>query len=244
MAAIQIAYLEVNDLDEAYQISLEAFRQDAHTLFKMHEKGSTDMQSEMLPKAEIRSYLDRPEKVKVIKAIIEDRIVGFSIWGLWNWTGQNKEVCTRLGIKLTYQETAKDPEAQMTDAVEPAYSSTDTALEQLNSITSGHLSVTLDRACQPAHPTIYCIGFHVAPGSQGLGVGTSMVRWATDLAESQHAAGWAHLSDNVGGIKAFERNGFKEVNTVTVDLDKYASKKTSRAWGQYSQHCMYRPPNV
>jgi hypothetical protein len=97
---LQIAYLEPSDLDEAYQISLDAFSQDAHTLFKMYEKGSTDMRGEMLPKEEIGSYLDRPEKVKVIKAMVEDKIAGFSIWGLWNWEGQKKDVCTRLSLRL------------------------------------------------------------------------------------------------------------------------------------------------
>jgi len=91
---VRIAYLEPNDLDEAYQISLDAFSQDAHTLFKMHEKGSTDMQSEMLPKEEIRSYLsdERSKRVKIIKALTGEKIVGFSIWGLWNWEGQKKDV--------------------------------------------------------------------------------------------------------------------------------------------------------
>lgn len=95
---LRITHLEPTDLDEAYQISLDAFSQDVHTLFKMHERGSTDMKSEMLPKEEIRSYLDRPEKVKVIKAISGEKLVGFSIWGLWNWEGQKKEVCTESSL--------------------------------------------------------------------------------------------------------------------------------------------------
>jgi len=95
---VRIAYLEPRDLDEAYQISLDAFSQDAHTLFKMHEKGSTDMQSEMLPKEEIRSYMgdERSKRVKIIKALAEDKIVGFSIWGLWNWEGQKKDVRAQI----------------------------------------------------------------------------------------------------------------------------------------------------
>ena len=95
---VRIAYLEPNDLDEAYQISLDAFSQDAHTLFKMHEKGSTDMQSEMLPKEEIRSYLsdERSKRVRIIKALAGEKIVGFSIWGLWNWEGQKKEVRAQI----------------------------------------------------------------------------------------------------------------------------------------------------
>lgn len=97
---LRIAYLDPSDLDEAYLISLDAFSQDAHTLFKVHEKGSTDIEGEMLPKEDIRLYLDRPEKVKVIKAMVGDKIAGFSIWGLWNWEGQKKEVCTWLILRL------------------------------------------------------------------------------------------------------------------------------------------------
>jgi GNAT superfamily N-acetyltransferase len=132
----------------------------------------------------------------------------------------------------------------MSDPVEASHAPTKTPLERLNTITSGHMSVTLDRACQPTHPTIYCIGLHVDPQSQGLAVGTRMVKWATDLADTKKAAGWAHLSDRLAGIKAFQRAGFEEVNTVTVDLDKYATKPIGKPWGQYSQHCMYRPPNA
>jgi GNAT superfamily N-acetyltransferase len=243
---IRIAYLEPSDLDEAYQISLDAFSQDAHTLFKMHEKGSTDMQSEMLPKEEIMSYLneERSKKVKVVTALAGDKIVGFSIWGLWNWEGQNKDVSVRCSEELTPQEAAKYPGVKMSDPVIATQPSTGSALEQLESITSGHMMQTLDRACQPTHPTIYCIGLHVDPQSQGLGVGTRMVRWATEFADSRNAAAWAHLSDSTAGIKACEKNGFEEVNTVTVNLDEYATKDTNKPWGQYSHHCMYRPPHA
>jgi GNAT superfamily N-acetyltransferase len=132
----------------------------------------------------------------------------------------------------------------MSDPIETSHASAERPLERLNAITSGHMSVTLDRACQPTHPTIYCIGLHVDPRSQGLGAGTRMVKWATDLADSKNAASWAHLSDSLPGIKAFEKAGFQEVNTVTVDLDKYAIKPIGEPWGQYSQHCMYRPPST
>jgi len=71
-----------------------------------------------------------------------------------------------------------------------------------------------------------------------------MVKWAVDLAGTKNAAAWAHLSDSIAGIKAFEKNGFEEVNTVTVNLDEYATKDTEEKWGRYSHHCMYRRPVV
>jgi GNAT superfamily N-acetyltransferase len=132
----------------------------------------------------------------------------------------------------------------MSDPVITTQSSTASALDRLESVTSGHMTETLDRACQPTRPTIYCIGLHVDPRSQGLGAGTMMAQWATALADSKGAAAWAHLSDSLAGIKALEKNGFEEVNTVIVDLDEYATKGTDKPWGHYSHHCMYRPPHA
>jgi GNAT superfamily N-acetyltransferase len=116
-------------------------------------------------------------------------------------------------------------------------------LERLEVITSGHMSVTLDRACNPAGPTMYCSGIFVDPRAQSTGVGTALIRHAVAFALAKGAAMWAHLSDAPGVVKVFERNDFQEVNTVTVDLDEYASKPTDgKSWGRYSQHCMYRQP--
>lgn len=117
-----------------------------------------------------------------------------------------------------------------------------TPLERMNIITSGHLAVTLDRACRPTHPTIYCINLHVAPSRQRLGVGSAMVEWAVQMADTRGAAVWAHLSDAPGGLRAFEKNGCREVNTVTVNLDEFRTHETDKRWGPYSQHCMYRVP--
>ena len=107
------------------------------------------------------------------------------------------------------------------------------------------MNITLDRACSPARPTLYCIGIHVDPTYQQSGVGGALVGAATGLADTCSAAMWAHLSDAPGGVALFEKNGFEEVNTVTVDLDEYASRpKAGGKWGTYSQHCMFREPRA
>lgn len=89
---IHIAPLRLDDLDAAWQISLDAFAHDAHTLFKMHEKGSTDLGSELLPRDVIASYLNNPAKRRLWKAVIDGKTVGYTIWGLYNWDGQNRDV--------------------------------------------------------------------------------------------------------------------------------------------------------
>lgn len=90
---------------------------------------------------------------------------------------------------------------------------------------------------------MYCCGIIVDPEAQNAGVGTALVAEAIQCAVDKGAAMWAHVSDAPGVVRIFERNGFEEVNTVTVDLDEYSSKQVEeRKWGRYSQHCMYRDP--
>jgi ribosomal protein S18 acetylase RimI-like enzyme len=90
---------------------------------------------------------------------------------------------------------------------------------------------------------MYCCAIIVDPESQNVGVGKTLVAEAVKFADQENAAMWAHVSDAPGVIKVFERNGFHEVNTVSVDLDEYASKPIEgKRWGRYSQHCMYREP--
>lgn len=105
MPDIRVEPLELADLDAAWQISLRAFANDAHTLFKMHEKGSTDAGSELLPKDAMESYIRNPAKKRLRKAVIDDRMVGFTIWGMYNWEGQNREVSALLVLTDTLGST-------------------------------------------------------------------------------------------------------------------------------------------
>lgn len=116
-------------------------------------------------------------------------------------------------------------------------------IQRLNVMTSGHMFATLDRACQPARPTMYCCVIIIDPKSQNVGVGKTLVAEAVKFAAHRGAAMWAHLSDAPGVVRVFEKNGFQEVNTVSVDLDEYSLKPIEgKRWGRYSQHCMYREP--
>ena len=96
----QITALETSDLDTAWRISVEAFASDAHTLFKMHEKGSNDPGSELLPREAMKSYIDKPDKYRSWKASLNGRMVGYTIWGLYNWEGQNSNVSSHSLTRL------------------------------------------------------------------------------------------------------------------------------------------------
>jgi len=88
---VQVEPLQLEDVDTAFEISLKAFKNDAHTLFKMHEKGSNDLGSEMLPAENIRGMVGK-DKYRIWKAVVGGQIAGFTIWGLWNWDGEKRGV--------------------------------------------------------------------------------------------------------------------------------------------------------
>ncbi len=74
------------------EISHLAFATDTHTLFKMHEKGTTDMDTEMPGEMYERDYKDM-ERNRMIKAVDEKgQLVGFSVWRKWNFDGAHPAV--------------------------------------------------------------------------------------------------------------------------------------------------------
>ena len=54
---------------------------------------------------------------------------------------------------------------------------------------------------------------------QGRGVGSELLSWATDYADSEEIAIWAQVSPAAFGL--FRRAGFEEVHSVVLDLDAF-----------------------
>jgi GNAT superfamily N-acetyltransferase len=108
-------------------------------------------------------------------------------------------------------------------------------LQQLIDLNGGHLSAMEDRLLRGGK-VVYCVGISVLPEVQSQGVGSALLGWATQLADENDASAWIHLSDNLGGVRALERKGFKEVNRLEVDLDHYATKPRpgGGVWGSYT----------
>jgi GNAT superfamily N-acetyltransferase len=96
--------------------------------------------------------------------------------------------------------------------------------------------------------TLYCLGISVDPEYQRRGIGSKFIQWATKKADEDGVKVWVHASE--AGWRAFAKNGFEIVETLTVDLDKYATKprivdgKESK-WGQYNfRYMVYTPKSV
>jgi hypothetical protein len=83
------------DAQALHDLQAAAFASDAHTLMKVHEKGAgASVSGELAPVDEIRSWIARPEKCVVLKAVDDDsgEILGWAGWGLWHYDGSHPAV--------------------------------------------------------------------------------------------------------------------------------------------------------
>jgi GNAT superfamily N-acetyltransferase len=92
---------------------------------------------------------------------------------------------------------------------------------------------------------LYCCSIGVHPTHQGRGVGTALVRWACDKADADGVTVWVHASEAAHPI--LSRAGFEVVETLTLDLDEWATKdrvvdRAKQPWGKYMFRYMVRQP--
>jgi hypothetical protein len=95
-----IVTAEPTDAPRMHAIACAAFASDAHTLMKVHEKGTAGVESELQPVEEIASYTTRPAKCTALKAVTPaGEILGWVCWGLWHYDGSHPAV--RHALRLT-----------------------------------------------------------------------------------------------------------------------------------------------
>jgi GNAT superfamily N-acetyltransferase len=87
---------------------------------------------------------------------------------------------------------------------------------------------------------IIITGLQVAPTAQGKGIGSALVKWATDEADSHGVYMWVHSSE--GAFRVYEKNGFETVGTLDVDMDGHAPAPPPEGgkWGHYLIRYMKR----
>lgn len=84
----------------------------------------------------------------------------------------------------------------------------------------------------------------IDPPYQGRGVGSELLRWATDNADRDEVAIWAQVPAAALGV--FETAGFEEVHNVILDLDEYYYGKedgSKQTFGSYEFRYMLRKAN-
>ncbi|WOO78345.1 uncharacterized protein LOC62_02G001891 [Vanrija pseudolonga] len=226
-AGYTIEKLTRADLPRLSEIGQAAFEHDTHTRMKMHEKGVTDLGSELEPVEYLEHLLSDPA-VQMIKIVDSSgKMVGYSNW--------------RLSKPRDPDPSVPPLDAPVSHPDHPVRAS-DPPLEQMRNITSGHMNGLAARA-NATTQSFFCTGISVDPATQARGAGSAMIGWAAAQADRYGARSWVHLSDHAGGVRAFEKHGYKVVNAVTVDLDAYATKAhEGKKWGSYTFRFLVREP--
>ena len=122
MSSYRVVPVDRSDVSTLITLSHAAFSIDRHTLMKMHEKGTSDMSSEMGGPDTLYGYLDN-ERVRMMKAVSDDEeIVGFTTWVCKNFDGDQPSVTeavaygsamlnpgVSLSLRLPYRSTLPFP---------------------------------------------------------------------------------------------------------------------------------------
>ena len=98
---VSIYQADPADIAALHAISLCAFQTDAHTLFKLHEKGlrpdelAHEMPNELAGLFDADGRVAGETKGLLLKAVREDTggLVGMSGWRWWNRYGEKGTVC-------------------------------------------------------------------------------------------------------------------------------------------------------
>lgn len=101
--------------------------------------------------------------------------------------------------------------------------------------------------CPPGSKCIIIGGFGVARQHQYRGIGSALLKWATDLADEHQVYMWVHSSE--AAFRAYLKAGFRVVGTLNVDLDAWApgppkDEGEAAIWGHYLIRYMKRLPKT
>jgi len=196
----------LDDIPAMAQLAADAFRTDRNTLVKAAGPDGYDHYETMV--SCLTSWIPVvPERGSTFVALDDasGEIAGWVSWG-----------------KAGYlpRPTPLDPPKsdQIWDEKEEEARKTKDPLERLGNITSTNFGRWMDTKLIPKTGRVmYFQSIVVAPKHEGKGVGTQLVRTATEAAEKDGVNLWVHSSDKAHHL--FAKNGFEVLGTLTVDLD-------------------------
>lgn len=230
-----------------------AFENDRHTMLKAahptkpynHAAGMTGA---------FEYWLSRPAGSLELTKAVDDatgEILGFVCWGMSLDKDDTNKEQSNPGDAPPAEESRKavdasveNPDVTTPEDTVPPQDPTLDPLEQLEEMTSSHLAEFQRRFKNTR--CMYVITLTVHPRHQGRGVGPALIKQGINRADTEGALCWVHSSE--AGVYTYKKCGFKEDDTLEVDLDDWARKLDIKPpagddkWGTYTFQYLIRQP--
>lgn len=256
-----ISRAQPGDARQLAEVAARAFAHDAHTRVKAAVRPPGHFADGMA--SGFAAWLAVPDRCVVLKAVDDDgRIVGVVCWAFRGVEVENPPFQPEAAAATDPVAAAAatnphedPPSAPSTDADAIA------RIDALEAMTSAHLAAFRESVMPAGTACLYVMAIAVDPAAQGRGVGARLLRWGTARADRAGVFCWVHASE--AGAAVFARRGFREVDRLVVDLDRWAAgppppseekgdgerekegneEKGARGrWGEYTFRYMVRQP--
>jgi GNAT superfamily N-acetyltransferase len=161
--------------------------------------------------------------------------------------GNLNEIETHIR-ELETQDAKAEPESEETKKKEtdPEKRRINDAIDRFEAMESADFRLW-QSVIMPSDSGCRCLiiaGFFVATSYQGKGIGSALLRYATEMADEHGVFMWVHSSE--AAWRAYEKAGFAIVRMLEVDLDEWApvSPPEGGKWGRYVIRYMKRDARV
>lgn len=236
-----ISKASLQDAERFAEIGTRSFDTDTHSQMKIMAQRPGDFYEGNVMGA--RQYLESP-RVIVFKATDDSdgTIVGHASWSFRgieiDAAAAEGEVVKPIEGKTQIQHRGEADEEIPGGA----------RVKELDAMTGKHLQDNLDSKLTEGCKAIVTCGLSVDPRYQGRGIGSQLMKWATDQADEHGAFMWVHSSES--GWPFYAKHGFEETDTLTIDLDEWAVGPPPKdglfgdreKWGTYTFRYGIRQP--
>ncbi|KAF6825956.1 GNAT family [Colletotrichum plurivorum] len=218
-----------SDVDTLASIADAAFATDTHTQLKAAFHGESSFKDGM--RQGLEGWLQSP-KVDLIVAEVDGKPVGWIGWA-------------RRGFAGDVDQPLSGPEEEPLAAAEELRT-----IKNLEELTNASMEYWVCRLMPPGCRCRIVVSCVVHPEYQGRGVGSRLLRWGTEKADSEEGV-FCWVQSSMGAVAAYKKLGFREVGRLKANLDEYAEGKepgetwehvtgSRTSWGTYSWVYMRR----
>jgi ribosomal protein S18 acetylase RimI-like enzyme len=230
---IKLTTATLADLPNLLKVHTAAFRSDQFSNLMLLNRDESA--HERLMTKSIEFFLSQPD-TKLVQAIDPDgQMLGWSCWVIKDQKEEDRDSAKNMSSEpiRADQKAAPEKKPQESQPTDPTRVLGGLMREDM-----------VRRESQQMGNKKYVVLQALAtnPKHQGQGIGTRLVQWGAEMADSEQLPCWAHASP--ASYSLYERAGFQELGRSDYNLAEWApgGKEGNRGWGTYTFRYMMRPP--